>query len=102
MREGVEQGGSLPVCLSICVQRAALKAPPPSLTPYSITAQGPSAFFKDLYGEAPAMVMQTLEDQASTIGKSLPYLLSTLRINAPAFVEIVSQNIYGKKKMKSN
>jgi hypothetical protein len=29
MREVVEQGGSLPVCLSICVQRAALKTPPP-------------------------------------------------------------------------
>src|SRR5580700_2705682 len=29
MREAVEQGGSLPFCLSICVQRAALKAPPP-------------------------------------------------------------------------
>jgi hypothetical protein len=29
MRKAVEQGGSLPVCLSICVQRAALKTPPP-------------------------------------------------------------------------
>src|ERR1700735_2406527 len=29
MREAIEQGGSLPVCLSICVQRAALKTPPP-------------------------------------------------------------------------
>jgi len=29
MKEDVEQGGSLPVCLSICVQRAALKTPPP-------------------------------------------------------------------------
>jgi hypothetical protein len=29
MREAVEQGGSLLVCLSICVQRAALKTPPP-------------------------------------------------------------------------
>jgi hypothetical protein len=29
MREAVEQGSSLPVCLSICVQRAALKTPPP-------------------------------------------------------------------------
>ena len=29
MREAVEQGGSLPVCLSVCVQRAALKTPPP-------------------------------------------------------------------------
>ena len=25
----IEHGGSLPVCLSICVQGAALKAPPP-------------------------------------------------------------------------
>ena len=68
--------------------------PRSSLTPYSITAQGPSAFLKDLYGAAPAMVMQTLEDQAATIGKSLPYLLSRLRINAPAFVEMIRQNIY--------
>jgi hypothetical protein len=30
MREVVEQGGPLPICLSICIQRAALKAPPPS------------------------------------------------------------------------
>jgi hypothetical protein len=29
MRKAIEQGGSLPVCLSICVQRAALKTPPP-------------------------------------------------------------------------
>src|ERR1700679_1296133 len=29
MRKADEQGGSLPVCLSICVQGAALKAPPP-------------------------------------------------------------------------
>jgi len=29
MREVVERSGSLPICLSICVQRAALKAPPP-------------------------------------------------------------------------
>jgi hypothetical protein len=67
--------------------------PRSSLTPYSITAQGPSAFLKDLYGAAPAMVMQTLEDQAATIGKSLPYLLSRLRINAPGFVEMIRQDI---------
>ena len=71
--------------------------PRSSLKPYSITAQGPSAFLKDLYGAAPTMVMRTLEDQAATIGKSLPYLLSRLRINAPAFVEMIGQNIYSKK-----
>ena len=63
--------------------------PRSSLTPYSITAQGPSAFLKDLYVAAPAMVMQTLEDQAAAIGKSMPYLLSRLQINAPAFVEMI-------------
>jgi predicted nucleic acid-binding protein len=46
--------------------------PPSSLTPYSITVQGPSAFLKDLYIAAPAMVMQTLEGQAAAIGKSMP------------------------------
>jgi hypothetical protein len=30
MRKAVEQGSSLPVCLSICVQRAVLKTPPQS------------------------------------------------------------------------
>jgi len=29
MSEAVEQGSSLPVSLSVCVQRAALKTPPP-------------------------------------------------------------------------
>jgi len=29
MREAIEQGNSLPVCLSLCVQRAALKTPTP-------------------------------------------------------------------------
>jgi len=29
MSRNVEQNGSLPVCLSVCVQRAALKTPPP-------------------------------------------------------------------------
>lgn len=63
--------------------------PPSSLTPYSITAHGPSSFLKDLYAAAPAMVMQTLEDQAAAIGKSMAYLLSRLQINVPAFVEMI-------------
>jgi hypothetical protein len=67
--------------------------PHSSLTPYSITAQGPSAFLKDLYAAAPAMVMQTLEDQAAAIGKSMPYLLSKLQINAPAFVEKIGEKL---------
>jgi hypothetical protein len=67
--------------------------PHASLTPYSITVQGPSAFLNDLYVAAPAMVIQTLEDQAASIGKSMPYLLARLQINAPAFVEMVRQKL---------
>jgi len=67
--------------------------PRSSLTPYSITVQGPSAFLKDLYIAAPAMVMQTLEGQAAAIGKSMPYLLSRLQVNAPAFVEMIRQEL---------
>jgi hypothetical protein len=67
--------------------------PRSSPTPYSITVQGPSAFLKDLYIAAPAMVMQTLEGQAAAIGKSMPYLLSRLQVNAPAFVEMIGQEL---------
>jgi PIN domain len=67
--------------------------PRSSLTPYSITAQGPSAFLKDLYVTAPEMVMQALEDQAAAIGKSMPHLLSGLQINVPAFVEMIGKKL---------
>lgn len=67
--------------------------PRSSLTPHSITVQGPSAFLKDLYLASPAMVMQTLEDQAAAIGKSMPYLLTKLQVNAPAFVEMIRQEL---------
>jgi hypothetical protein len=67
--------------------------PRSSLTPYSITVQGPSGFLKDLYIAAPSMVMQTLEGQADAIGKSMPYLLSRLQTNAPAFVEMIGQEL---------
>jgi predicted nucleic acid-binding protein len=60
-----------------------------SLAPYSITAQGPSIFLENLYDSAPLQVMQTLESQAAAIGQTLKYLLSRLRISAPAFVETI-------------
>ena len=67
--------------------------PRSSLAPYSITVQGPSAFLKDLYIAAPAMVMQTLEGQAAAIGKSMPYLLTRLQVNARAFVEMIGHEL---------
>jgi hypothetical protein len=63
-----------------------------ALEPYSIEVQGPSAFLTMLYRRDPAAVAQTLEGQAAAIGRTLPYLLSRLRINAPAFVEMLEGN----------
>lgn len=67
--------------------------PRSSLMPCAITAQGPSTFLKGLYVAAPNLVMQTLEDQAAAIGKSTPYLLSRLQVNAPAFVEQIGKRL---------
>lgn len=63
--------------------------PHSSLMQHSIRAQGPSTFLQTLYGTAPAMVIQTLEDQAAAIGQPLQYLLARLRINVPAFVAMI-------------
>jgi hypothetical protein len=65
--------------------------PTSSLALYSITAQGPSAFLKNLYDRSPAVVMQTLEAQSAAIGQPMSYLLSRLRVNAPAFVAMLEK-----------
>jgi hypothetical protein len=65
--------------------------PHSSLAPYSIATQGPSAFLKKLYNQAPSAVMDTLESQAAAIGKPLQYLLSQLGINALAFVAMLNE-----------
>jgi hypothetical protein len=65
--------------------------PPSSLAPHSISVQGPSAFLNRLHDLAPIVVMETLEAQAAAIGQSLEYLLSRLRINAPAFVAMIER-----------
>jgi hypothetical protein len=67
--------------------------PPSSLAPYSITAQGPSAFLKNLYSMAPSAVMQTLDTQAAAIGQTMTFLLSRLRINVPAFVAMIEETL---------
>jgi hypothetical protein len=69
--------------------------PPASLAPYAITALGPSAFLKNLYQESPTAVIETLHSQAAAIGQPMDYLLSRLRVNVPAFVEMIEKEIDG-------
>jgi hypothetical protein len=42
---------------------------------------------------APTAVMQTLETQAAAIGQPRSYLLSRLRVNAPAFVAMIEKTM---------
>ena len=65
--------------------------PRSALAPYSITAQGPSTFLKNLYELDSRAVLRTLEQQAAAIDKSADYLLDRLRVNVPGFVHTLTQ-----------
>ncbi len=67
--------------------------PRTALAPYGITAQGPGDFLSNLFQLDHATVMQTLEQQAAAIDKTLEYLLSRLRINVPGFVETLVSSL---------
>jgi hypothetical protein len=76
--------------------------PPSSLAPYSITAQGPSTFLKNLYDMDPSEVMQMLNAQPDAIGQNMDYLLSRLQINAPAFVAMIEEATNGNTDPTNN
>jgi hypothetical protein len=65
--------------------------PRSALASYSITAQGPSTFLKNLYELDSDAVLHTLEQQAAAIDKSFDYLLDRLRVNVPGFVHTLTQ-----------
>jgi hypothetical protein len=54
--------------------------PRAALASYSITAQGPSTFLKNLYELDQDAIVGALEQQAAAINKSLDYQLDRLRI----------------------
>ena len=60
--------------------------PSSALSPWSISAVGPSAFLKSLFQSHREAVFEVLEQQAATIRKPLAYLLERLRVNVPGFV----------------
>lgn len=63
--------------------------PRSALVPYSITAQGPSTFLKNLYELDRDVVRHALEEQAADIRKPLEHLLERLRVNVPGFVAAI-------------
>jgi hypothetical protein len=63
--------------------------PASALDPYSIIAEGPSAFLKNLYELDREAVMAVLHDQAAAIRQPIDYLLERLRVNVPGFVDVL-------------
>lgn len=64
-----------------------------ALAPYSISAQGPSTFLKNLYELDPMAVRKALKRQASAIRHTLPELLTRLRLNVPGFVDMLEKDL---------
>jgi PIN domain len=65
--------------------------PRSSLAPYSIIAQGPTTFLRNLFELDPAAVPLALKRQAAAIDQTLSTLLSKLRVNVPGFVTTLEE-----------
>lgn len=55
--------------------------------------QGPSTFLTNLYHLDPDAVVHTLKEQAAAINKPVEYVLQRLRINAPHFVDMLTDHL---------
>jgi len=67
--------------------------PPESLSEWDIEAQDPDQFLLSLFERYPAEIIAKLRDQASTIDRTLPRLLNTLRVVIPRFAAAVASNL---------
>jgi hypothetical protein len=67
--------------------------PAAALSDWGIEAQHPDEFLIDLLGHHPAAVVSKLQDQAATIGRTIPELLRTLQIGVPRFAIAVASKL---------
>jgi predicted nucleic acid-binding protein len=64
--------------------------PPESLLEWDIEPQHPDQFLLDLFELYPAEILLKLHDQAATINRTLPRLLSTIGVVVPKFASAVA------------
>jgi hypothetical protein len=64
-----------------------------SLSEWEIEAKHPDEFLMNCYAFDPESVSSRLHDQAAAIGRSLPDLLSTLRIGVPKFAAMIASEL---------
>ncbi len=57
-----------------------------ALEPYSIAVMGPSTLLRNLFELDPKLVADTLNRQATSINRTVEYVLDRLSINVPGFV----------------
>jgi hypothetical protein len=67
--------------------------PEASLRKWRIEACHPDKFLVDLLGHHPAATVLKLQDQAATIGRTIPQLLQTLQIGVPRFAGMISARL---------
>jgi hypothetical protein len=66
---------------------------PESLSEWSIEPQHPDQFLLNLFELYPAEIVSKLHDQAMTIDRTLPRLLSTLRLAVPQFATAIASKL---------
>jgi hypothetical protein len=67
--------------------------PAASLSDWDIEAQHPDEFLVNILGHHQTSVVSKLRDQATTIGRTLPELVRTLRTGVPRFAAAVASGL---------
>lgn len=67
--------------------------PPESLSEWSIEPQHPDQFLLNLFELYPAEIVSKLHDQAATIDRTLPRLMSALRAAVPQFAAAIASKL---------
>lgn len=61
--------------------------------PWNIDAVGPSTFLETLYSDAPAIVIERIQQQAADLDRGMPEQLSVLAKAVPSFAEILRREL---------
>jgi len=67
--------------------------PTASAAPWNVEAVGPSAFLEELYLEAPAVLIERIQQQAANLERSLTAQLQVLAKAVPSFAEVLRRDL---------
>src|SRR5260370_37679204 len=67
--------------------------PKESIEQYSIECLSPDEFLKHQFHLDPSQILEKIEHQAEAIGRALPALLTSLRVVAPEFADLIGKSL---------